>query len=195
MTNRGNEVIQAKVKNRSEYFFTAYYALGRSRSLTGLHEVLTGLGLSISLTTLKNYSKKYDWITRAKQLDEEHSSRQEQQAMELAKRVTDMNDRQATAGRALQQMGLRGLQQIQPGNMNAQEVGTLLERGVKIERLASGEATSRHEVAVQMVAPIVREMVVLFQQINNFPDKDRRTKEFAVGADSILERVFGRIQE
>lgn len=195
MTNAGTKAIQTKVQNRAEYFFTAYYALGRSRSLTGLHDILTGLGLRISLTTLKNYSSKYDWLDRAKKLDQEQLLKENHETNQLTQRVVEMNDRQATAGRALQQMGLRGLAQLAPQGLTANDVGSMVERGVKIERLASGEATSRQEVAVQMVAPIIREMVVLFQQVNHFSDEEQRTKEFAIGADLILERVFGPLQE
>jgi hypothetical protein len=45
-----------------------------------------------------------------------------------------------------------------------------------------------------MVAPIVQNIVVLFQSINTITDPDQRLREFGMGADRILEEAMGPLE-
>ena len=67
----------------------------------------------------------------------------------------------------------------------------MMEKGIKLERLAEGEATDRHELTVQIVEPLVRQIVTLFQQVNVGDDATRRLRDFGLGADRIIEQSFG----
>ena len=54
-----------------------------------------------------------------------------------------------------------------------------------------GEATDRHELTVQIVEPLVHQIVTLFQQVNNINDPTERLHDFGLGADKIIEDSFG----
>ena len=184
-TAKASKVYQDKVKVRAEYLFVAYSALGQSRSLERLQQMLTELGLKYSLTTLKNYSKKYDWVDRAAEQD--MSTALVRQQNEVAQEISKMNSRQREEGKALQAIGVRGISSLNPMTFSPSDVRGLVEGGIRIERLASGEATSRQEVAIQLVTPIVQQMVNLFKQVNIIDNQDARMEKFGSGADDILQ--------
>ena len=50
-----------------------------------------------------------------------------------------------------------------------------------------GEATSRSEVATQVVNRVVIAIVELFNQVNDISDNDERRRQFALGADQIVQ--------
>lgn len=66
----------------------------------------------------------------------------------------------------------------------------MLEKGIKLERLAEGEATDRHEMTVQIVEPLVRQIAALFEQVNMMTDASVRARQFAMGADAIIVDNF-----
>ena len=66
----------------------------------------------------------------------------------------------------------------------------MMEKGIKLERLAEGEATDRHELTVQIVEPLLRQIVTLFEQVNMMDDASARARQFAIGADAIIVENF-----
>ena len=79
---------------------------------------------------------------------------------------------------------------MNPDLFSANEVSNMLEKGIKLERLAEGEATDRHEMTVQIVEPLVRQIAALFEQINILEDAAARARQFQVGADAIITDNF-----
>ena len=59
--------------------------------------------------------------------------------------------------------------------------------GADIERLARGQATTKAELTVQMLDPLIRELVALFAEVNVIEDPDTRTRVYAIKADAIVE--------
>ena len=59
--------------------------------------------------------------------------------------------------------------------------------GVDIERLARGQATTGAELSVQMLDPLIRELVALFAEVNVIEDPDTRASVWATKADAIVE--------
>ena len=59
--------------------------------------------------------------------------------------------------------------------------------GVDVERLARGQATTRAELTVQMLDPLIRELAALFAEVNVIEDPDTRTRVYATKADAIVE--------
>ena len=59
--------------------------------------------------------------------------------------------------------------------------------GVDIERLARGQATTRAELTVQMLTPMINEIVALFAEVNVIEDPDTRLNVWATKADGIVE--------
>ena len=109
------------------------------------------------------------------------------QQNEVAQEISKMNSRQREEGKALQAIGVRGISSLNPMTFSPSDVRGLVEGGIRIERLASGEATSRQEVAIQLVTPIVQQMVNLFKQVNIIDNQDARMEKFGSGADDILQ--------
>ena len=189
--NNGAALVHAQAQGRAEYLFASYYSLGESnRSLAKLHALLTGLGLKISLGTLKNYSARGQWIDRAAEYDRSTSVEKVEQANALATRVTELNHRHAQYGIALQKIGFRELRALDTGSFSPSEVTNMMEKGIKLERLAEGEATDRHELTVQIVEPLLRQIVTLFEQVNMMADASARARQFAIGADAIIVENF-----
>ena len=104
-----------------------------------------------------------------------------------------MNNRQAQLGTALQGLGYKGVQSLSAriNEMSFGDAGGLIERGVKVERMAMGEATTRQEITHQTVSPIVYNIVTMFQQVNQYESAEQREREFAIGCDAILEQAVG----
>lgn len=176
-------------RERAESFFIFYSLMGFDRSLVSLHKYVTEMGLEISLTSLKRYSTKYGWAKRLQDID---ASAESLAATQHVKDVEQMNVRQVKFGTALQKMGHEGLRQLvdRIPTMTFNDAGVLIERGVKVERLAMGEATDRRELTVQIVEPLVRQIVALFEQVNVLVDENARARQFAIGADSIIVDNF-----
>ena len=186
---------RASVRQKADTLFDVYLMMGESRTLEKLHAICTdaGMGHSYSLSTLKAYSQRFNWQQRIPDATERA---QAQKSIEHAAVVQEMNDRQSRLGTAAQSLAMGGFQQAAKNitQLTPRDSGYLADVGVKLERLARGEATMRQDVAVQMVAPIVQNIVVLFQEINAIPDPDRRLREFGMGADRILEEAMGPLE-
>ena len=59
--------------------------------------------------------------------------------------------------------------------------------GTDIERLARGQATTRAELTVQMLDPLIRELVALFAEVNIIEDAATQFGVWATKADAIVE--------
>ena len=195
--NNGAVLVKERAQNRANYLFFSYHSLGSGRSLAKLHALLSGLGLSISMGTIKNYCTRGDWIARSAEMDAKASTSVERvkEANALATRVTELNHRHAQAGQALQEMSIAGLHSLDPVTFSPTEGTNMLEKGIKLERLAEGEATDRHEMTVQIVEPLVRQIITLFEQVNLVDDPEARSRQFAIGADAIIVDNFSEVVE
>ena len=177
-------------KHRAEGFFDIYLAMGSNRSLPKLQTILADGGLTLTLNTLKNYSAHFDWQQRIQSATDKA---QTLQANNHATTISEMNDRQARVGSAMLQIAGRGLVQVSNNldQLTPRDTGYLADIGVKLERLARGEATTRAAIEVEVLAPVIHHIVNLFQSINVYDDPARRQQEFALGADRILEQAIG----
>ena len=166
--------------------------MGESRTLEKLHAICTdaGMGHSYSLSTLKAYSQRFNWQQRIQDATERA---QAQKSIEHAAVVQEMNDRQSRLGTAAQSLAMGGFQQAAKNitQLTPRDSGYLADVGVKLERLARGEATTRAAIEVEMLAPVIHHIVALFQSINVYDDPAQLQQEFALGADRILEQAIG----
>jgi hypothetical protein len=181
---------EVKQEAKAESFFVFFSLMGPSRSLEKLHYHATTTGLKISLGQLKRYSIKYRWQER---LAEDAEMVREKMVDARVESSVAMNMRQAQLGTALQGLGARGVQSLtgRVDQMSFSDAGGLIERGVRVERLAMGEATDRHELTVEIVEPLVHRIVALFQEVNVVEDANKRMRDFGFGADAILRDTFG----
>ena len=161
--------------------------MGGGRSLTRLRQVLADLGLTVSLNTLKTYSVQHGWAEKARRNDETHLV----DAAGLAD--TDMASRHADMAVAMQEIAGRTLERFleQPDRpMTPRDVCTLLDVGIRIERQARNAEISKHELTVQIVDPLIRQIAALFEQVNVMVDANARKRQFALGADAIIVNSF-----
>ena len=130
---------------------------------------------------MKAYSVRYNWQARAELADGV------QTAVELANVPREMDERQARLGVAMQELAREKLEVIDPYRLSVRDAVHLLRVGTDIERLARGQATTRAELSVQMLNPIINELVALFAEVNVIEDPDTRLGVWATKADAIVE--------
>ena len=172
------------LKSRADSLFGLYYELGAERSLAKLRSRLRDLGIKIAASTLNRYSSRFGWQARVLEMDAKLQERRENTRIEA---VLAMNRRQAQLGKGMQTVAAGGLRRLVDMELDAHAVSALARDGVKIERLALGEATSRAELAVQVVNAVVVGIVELFREVNALPDPKERIRRFAEGADQIID--------
>jgi len=187
--NAGAQSRRDTATKRAESLMLIYHALGPTRSLERLARYITGLGLGTSLKTLKTYSANYDWQARIRELDQAQAETQQAEHLQL---ISDMNSNQARLGAALQNVSALSLRNISLNPvLSPRDTGYLAEVGSRLERLARGEATTRQEITSQVLTPVVNNIVMLFNRVNDIEDADQRRLEFGLGADTIIEQVSG----
>ena len=179
--NRGAEANQRAAERRAESYWLVYQAMGRDRSLSKLHRTLADLGLDMAPGTLKAYSVRYNWQQRAELTDGAHT------AVALVNVPREMDERQARLGAAMQELAREKLEVIDPYRLSVRDAIHLLRVGTDIERLARGQATTRAELTVQMLTPMINEIVALFAEVNVIEDPDTRRNVWATKADAIVE--------
>ena len=63
----------------------------------------------------------------------------------------------------------------------------LVRVGTEIEHLARGQATTRAELTIQVLNPVINELVALFAEVDVIEDPDARSRVWATKADAIVE--------
>ena len=111
--------------------------------------------------TLSRWRTAYNWVERSKEFDAERETQSEAVLIESA--IAD-DVRQANLGRALQQLAAAGIQSFaeKTGQLRGSEIASLAAQGVKIERLASGEATEIHAFMVAQYELLGSSLAPLF---------------------------------
>ena len=192
--NRTTRVMKRSVVSRrsdvaakADLLFALYVELGAQRSLDALRKRCGEVGVRIAISTLEEYSVKFSWQERRAAIEERARASTDER---LAETVAEMNRRQARLGQAMQQAGALAVARINENEeiVDPTEAARLIEGGSRLQRLASGEATSRSEVINKTMRDIVMEIIALFIRVNELAERDDRTREFGAGADAIIER-------
>jgi hypothetical protein len=127
--------------SRAEAAFDLYLRLGPERSLLQLREQLrTDFQRPPTLRTLENWSVRYGWQPRLRELERQARERAEQEHLAW---VHQHRERLRNEGLFLQQRGLEWLRDKQPREVSASESVRAIEAGFRLEALALGEATER----------------------------------------------------
>ena len=87
----------------------------------------------------------------------------------------------------MQALAREKLEVIDPYRLSVRDAIHLLRAGTDIERLARGQATTRAELSVQMLTPMINEIVALFAEVNVIEGADTRLAAWATKADAIVE--------
>ena len=175
-----------------------YLAMGPTRSLSRLYHELVAEGIEVSDSTIKKWSTRNEWQVHVRAFEVRQREIEEQRLEALAHgwdQTEAMNNRHAELGAELQRLASTWAKKLaEDGHpMSPRDVARWAEAGVRIERLAVGAATSRHEVGWdQFILPVL----ALFQQVvvPRVPEDSRETilMDFADGVNQIGSGVSGQ---
>lgn len=195
-----------RADERQEYFFLVYEQMGVSRSLKRLWGLVRGVGAQISLKTLERYSADYNWQSRILERAARHEAADFVAIQDQVEQMTQDHIRVFQDIGALVTAGIKHWKKqiddrITAGmgdglDMDLTDIGRLADLYQKGERLARGLATSKAEVIVQVLPPLVKDIFAVFLAVNvitNDPPElvKKRQSEFITRADAVMVEYYG----
>ncbi len=163
---------QPKAAERAARWYPVWLICGlfegrRSSEAALVVGAMMGLSDHPAPRTLSRWRTTYGWVERAKEFDAEQASHGESVLIQSA--IAD-DVRQANLGRVLQQLAATGAAALAKRaaaegaemELRGSEIATLAAQGVKIERLASGEATEIHAFMVAQYELLGNSLAPLF---------------------------------
>ena len=155
--------------------FEAYYRLGADRSIEKLREALAAEGKAPSLRTLYEWSSKYAWQDRLR--DVEREARQAEREARIAE-AREAIQRQKKLGLLLQQKGAEWIAALGDKRVTPAAAVRAVVEGVALERSAGGMGTGGGRGGE--VVTEVRELVLHLggpDELYMFPDPDQEGDE------------------
>jgi len=196
-----------RAEERQEYFFLVYEQMGTSRTLKRLWGLVRGVGADISLKTLERYSSKYNWQSRILERAARHESADFQDIQAQVEQMTSEHVRTFRDIGALVTAGILHWQEeiekkvkagLQPTlQMDFATIGKLAQTYQYGERLARGLATSKAEVIIEVLPPLVKDMFAVFLAVNVITSDPpelvkKREAEFIMRGDQVLLDYYGK---
>lgn len=196
-----------RAEERSQAFFLIYEQMGTTRTLKRLWGLVRGIGVDISLKTLERYSAEYGWQSKIL----ERSARLESaEFVEIKDAVDRMNEEHAKTFQDIGALVKAGVRAYQDEIMKKVEIGLPPTLDIDLvtlgklaqtyqygERLARGLATSKAQVIIEVLPPLVKDIYAVFLAVNvitNDPPElvQRREAEFISRGDQILIQYYGQ---
>jgi len=196
-----------RVEERQEYFFLVYEQMGVGRTLKRLWGLVRGVGAEISLKTLERYSSVYNWQVKILERAARHESAGFQDVQAQVDKMTAEHVRTFQDIGALVMAGIKHWQaevekRVKAGlpptlEVDLVTIGKLAQIYQHGERLARGLATSKAEVIVEVLPPLVKDMFAVFLAVNvitNDPPElvKKREAEFISRGDQVLIQYYGK---
>jgi hypothetical protein len=197
---------QVRAEERQEFFFLIYEQMGVNRTLKRLWGVCRSVGVKISLSTLEDYSSKYNWQVRILERAARHEAADFQDVQDQVERMNVEHARTFQDIGALVTAGIKHYKakiekELAAGldgtlAMDLPDLGRLAEVYQRGERLARGQATSKAEIIVGVLPPLVKDIFAVFLAVNvitnDSPDLvKKRQSEFITRADAVLVQYYG----
>ena len=184
---------------KAEVYFLAFYQIVGDRSVKKLWENVREMGGRISLKTLERYHKEFHWAQRVMELDAKADVKREK---ELVDSELDRRRFQQRLGHNLSilgQAGIMGYQKLLTDKkfpkLPMSDICRLVEVGQKVENLASGDATSRCDMTVNVWNVLVAQMARAFLEVNTLRDEGLRRRRFAIKCDEIKDQHLPALME
>lgn len=144
-------------RSKAYHLFCRFRDLGPTRSLGKLAHIQDSDSKRVaSLANLKSYSRKYEWVERARSYDD---YRAEKERIDNEQHILEMNRRQAKDGRFFQHIAVKSLKKSEPDKLSPTEADRLFSTGVKTERLARGAETETVNVGVSTDVKVARQII------------------------------------
>ena len=186
-------------KARAEIYFVAFYEIKDSRSIRKLWENVRELGGRISLKTLERYHREYHWAQRVMELDAKAEAVREK---ELVDGEVERRRFQQRLGHNLSILGQAGIMEYQKllsskkfPKLPPADICRFVEIGQKVENLASGDATSRCDMTVNVWNVLVAQIARAFLEVNTLRDEAMRRRRFAIKVDEIKDQHLPALME
>lgn len=198
---------QLRTEEKQEYFFLIYEQMGTTRTLKRLWGLVRGIGVEMSLKTLERWSSTYHWQSRILERAARHESADFQ---EIQSEVERMNQEHAQTFQDIGTLVAAGIrkykdeimEKVKAGlpptlEIDLQTLGKLAQSYQYGERLARGLATSKAEIIVEVLPPLVKDMFAVFLAVNvitNDPPElvKKREAEFIDRGDQVLLQYYGK---
>jgi hypothetical protein len=183
--------------------------MGVGRTLKRLWAVLRSAGVEISLKRLEEYSapppRGHGWQARILERAARHES---QEFVEVQAQVDRMNiehvqmfgDLKLLLAAGIQKHKTKLEEQVKAGlpavlDMDFSDMVRMSEAIQRGERLARGLATSKAEVIVEVLSPLVKDIFAVFLAANNITNDPpelvrKRQSEFIMSADKVLATYY-----
>lgn len=194
---------------RGEAWGFIYCALGATRSLERVHEIVGSMSVQTALRTIERYSVAHKWIDRAEKYDEEiTAAKLEVLYSDSIREVVEADAAHARLGRMMQDAAVEAMEAQskveQPKERTLAEIARIGQVGVDIERVASGMATQRREVMVMIWNLLIGEVAALIVgSVDALPRDMMLTDDhldayrftIARGLERIIESNFAAVGE
>lgn len=155
----------------AQFWLPLYLGLGISRSITRVVELAHAAGIQISRGTIARYSQVGHWVERAREWDDARAQSVQHIAID---EIMNNEARQAQLGRLMQETAISEIarrhgmitgtpderRSVPPEPFSG--IARMGEAGVKIERLAAGQATEIREVLVGVYQVVTIEVADLW---------------------------------
>lgn len=207
MTEKKPPWNKLRAEERQQYFFLVYEGMGVNRTLKRLWGLVRGVGVDITLKTLERYSSQYNWQSKIL----ERAARQESAGFQdVQDQVARMEEEHVRTFKDIGALVTAGIQYYQdeiqkkidaglPATLeiDLSTLGKLAQTYQYGERLARGLATSKTEVILEILPPMVKDMFAVFLAVNvitNDPPElvQKREAEFISRGDQVLLQYYGR---
>ena len=196
---------EERTAEKADALFLTYVQMGEDRSLHGLGDFVRSMGAEISDKTLERWSARFDWQSRLLKFQAEAEKKR---ALDGVDALAEMNSRHIRLNQALGNLAAAGINRFQDILQRSQQNGrrgslvmdygdiiSLISQSQRGERLARGQATSRAEVIVEVLSPVVKEIMAVFLAVNVITSdppetQERRQAEFIKRADAVLAGYY-----
>ncbi len=144
-------------RSKAYHLFCMYRDLGPTRTLERLARVEDSDSNRVATrANLKVYSRKYQWVARARAYDDYLA---EKERVDNEQLILEMNRRQAEDGRFFQHIAVKSLEERELDKLSPTEADRLFNTGVKTERLARGAQTEAVNVEVSTNVKVARQII------------------------------------
>jgi hypothetical protein len=142
--------------SRQQRAFDLYWGLGPDRTIERLRAALHAVGTGPSQRTLFEWSRRLHWQHRIAQFERDARLAADAARVQALREMAERHTKEALL---LQQKGAEWISGLDDDHVTADGAIRALVEGVRMERLARGEATEKREISGELeIRPQLKEL-------------------------------------
>ncbi len=142
--------------SRHQRAFDLYWGLGADRTIERLHAALHAIGTGPSQRTLFEWSRRLHWQHRIAQFERDARLTADAARVQALREMAERHTKEALL---LQQRGAEWISRMDDDHVTADGAIRALVEGVRMERLARGEATEKQVISGELeIRPRLKEL-------------------------------------